>query len=54
MINVKPMTLVWNVDDLKVSHLDNFEVTNFIGYLSSIHGGLSLHRGKYMIIWELT
>ena len=34
--NNKQMTLVWHVDDLKVSHLDIFEITKFAGYISSI------------------
>ena len=40
------MTVVWNVDDLKVSHVYSFEITKFAGYLSSIYGGLTVHRGK--------
>ena len=40
------MTVVWHVDDLKVSHVDSFEITNFSGYLSSIYGGLTVNRGR--------
>ena len=53
MINEKQMTVVWNVDHLKVSHVDKFEVTKFAGYLSIIYGGLSVHRGgihDYLVI----
>ena len=46
MINKKQMTVVWHMDDLKVSHVDSFEVTNFEGYMSSIYGGLTGHKGK--------
>ena len=46
MINYKHMTVVWHMDDLKVSHIDSFEVTKFAGYLSIIYDGLSLHKGK--------
>ena len=40
------MKVLWHVDDLKVSHFDTFEFTKFVGYLSSIYGGLTVHRGK--------
>ena len=53
MINNKHMALVWHVNDLKASHADSFEVTEFAGYVSSIYGGLTVHRGKYIIIWGL-
>ena len=46
MINNKHMTVVFNVDDLKVSHGKSFEITNFAGYLSSIYGGLTVYRGE--------
>ena len=32
------MTVVWNVDGLKVSHKEPFEVTKFAQYLSIIYG----------------
>ena len=38
--------VVWHVDDLKVSHIRSFEITKFSGYLSSIYGGIMLHRGE--------
>jgi hypothetical protein len=46
MIHGKQMTVTWHVDDLKVSHVDAFELTKFASYLSSIYGGLAVHRGK--------
>ena len=46
IINEKLMTVVWQVDDLNVSHVDIFEVTKFSGYMSSIYGGITLHRIK--------
>jgi hypothetical protein len=46
MIDGKQMTLIWHVDDLKVSHVDAFELTKFASYLSTIYGGLAVHRGK--------
>ena len=41
------LTVVWHVDDLKVSHKDPFEVTRFAHYLSKIYGPkLTVKRGK--------
>ena len=34
------------MDDLKVSQVNRFEITKFSGYMSSIYGGLTSHRGK--------
>jgi hypothetical protein len=46
-INGKQMTTTWHVDDLKVSHVDPFQITKFVAYLASIYGnGLVVHRGK--------
>ena len=45
MVNVKKMTVTWNVYDLKVSHQDAFEITKFATYLSVIYGNnLTVHR----------
>ena len=38
MINDKHIMVLWHVDDLKVSHVNRFEITKFAGYLSSIYG----------------
>ena len=46
MVNSSQMTVVWNVDDLKVSHKSDFDITRFVDYLISIYGGLSSIRGK--------
>jgi hypothetical protein len=41
------MTITWHVDDLKVSHIDPFQITKFCQYLASIYGnGLVVHCGK--------
>ena len=41
------MTITWHVDDLKVSHIDPFQITKFASYLGSICGeGLMVHCGK--------
>ena len=41
------------MDELKVSHVDSFEDSNFAGHLSSIYGGISVNRGEihdYLVI----
>ena len=41
------VTVVWNVDDLKVSYRDPFEVTSSPQYLLTIYWNkLKVHRGK--------
>ena len=40
------MMVLCHVDDLKLSHVKSFEITKFAGYLSSIYGGITVHRGK--------
>jgi hypothetical protein len=37
-INGKQMTITWHVDDLKVSHVDLFQITKFAAYLATIYG----------------
>ena len=44
--NKKQMAVVWHIDNLKVSHMHSFEITNFAGYLYIIYGGLEEHRVK--------
>ena len=46
VINEKHITLVCHVHDLKVSYVDIFEINKFAGFLPSIYGGLTVHRGK--------
>ena len=38
MSNGKQMTVMWHVDDLKVSHEDPAEITKFTNYLAVIYG----------------
>jgi hypothetical protein len=46
-INGKQMTITWHVDDLKVSHIDPFQITKFGAYLATIYSnGLVVHQGK--------
>jgi hypothetical protein len=46
-INGKQTTITWHIDDLKVSHIDPFQITKFAAYLAAIYGNsLVVHRGK--------
>jgi hypothetical protein len=46
-INRKQMIITWHVNDLKVSHVDPFQITKFAVYLTAIYGnGLVVHQGK--------
>jgi len=42
----KQMTVVWHVDDLKVSHVDPKRVTRFCDWIQSKYGSCSVNRGK--------
>ena len=46
MVNGSQMRVVWHVDDLKVSHKSEFDITRFADYLISIYGGLSSSGDK--------
>ena len=46
IIRGKQMTFCWNVENLKVSHVDPKEVTNFMEWLEVIYGVLRITRGK--------
>ena len=45
-INVSQITVVWNVDHLKVSRKEPFEVTRLSTYLTEIYGGLKVDFGR--------
>jgi hypothetical protein len=41
------MTITWHVDDLKISHIDPFQIKKFCQYLGSIYGNSPVvHRGN--------
>ena len=42
MVNGSQITGVCHVEDLKVSHVSNFEITKFACYLDKIYGGLAV------------
>ena len=41
------MTVIWHVDDLKISHVDEKEDTKFANWMKEIYGEkLTIHREK--------
>ena len=47
IVNGKQMTVIWHVDDLKVSHVDPKENTKFANWMKELYGEkLTIHRGK--------
>ena len=49
MINGSQCTIIWHVDDLKISHIDPNVITDIIGKLSAVFGSespLTICRGK--------
>ena len=50
IVNGKQMTVIWHVDDLKVSHVDPEENTKFSNWMKELYREkLTIHRGKIMI-----
>ena len=45
-VNGKQMTIVWYVDDCKISHVDPVEVTNLVNELKEHFGDLKTSRGN--------
>ena len=46
LINSNQMTIVWHMDDFKISHVDIFEVTKILCLLDSLYPGLTVKRGR--------
>ena len=38
VVDGKQMTIVWHVDDLKISHVDENEVMRTIGWMKGMYG----------------
>ena len=51
MINGKQCTIVWYVDDVKVSHVDETVVSDITKYTQKEFGNLTITRGKNINIW---
>ena len=54
MIGGKQLTLLWRVDDLRISRVDANEVTKMIQWLESEYGKMHRSRGKkhdYLGMW---
>ena len=46
-VNGKQMTVIWHVDDLKVSHVDEIENSKFAEWMKTIYREkLTVRRGK--------
>ncbi len=45
-VNGQQLTVLWHVDDLKISHREATVTTKFIEWLSTKYKGLTIHRGK--------
>ena len=48
-VNGKQMTVIWHVDDLKISHKNGYTVDTLINKLRDRYGkesDLTIHRGK--------
>ena len=47
MVNGTQMTIVWHVDDLKVSHIDGREITKLVAVLKNKYGpDIAVNKGK--------
>eukprot|EP00804_Cyclotella_cryptica_P005141 CCRYP_018676-RA/>CCRYP_018676-RA protein AED:0.47 eAED:0.17 QI:0/0/0/0.75/0.33/0.25/4/0/800 len=47
IVNGMQMTVMWHVDDLKVSHRDGKKITKLLVYLGQIYGpGITVNRGR--------
>jgi hypothetical protein len=47
IVNGTQMTVIWHVDDLKISHKNPEAVTKVIKYLDGIYPGVKVKRGKH-------
>ena len=46
-VNGTQMTVIWHVDDLKVSHVDKNENSKIAEWMKTIYGEkLTVHKGK--------
>jgi hypothetical protein len=46
MVRGKQFTVLWYVDDLKMSHMEYDEVTSIIDWLKGIYGDMKVYCGK--------
>jgi hypothetical protein len=46
MVRGKQLTVLWHVDDLKMSHMEYDEVTSMINWLKGIYRDMKVSRGK--------
>ena len=46
IVNGDQMTITWHVDDLKISHKSEWEISKIIKWLAKIYGDIKVKRGK--------
>ena len=46
IINGTQMTVTWHVDDLKISHIDGWEITQVIKKLAKMYDDIKVKRVK--------
>ena len=46
MVNGSQITIIWHVDDLKISHRDGWEIAKIIKWLGKIYGDIKVKRGR--------
>ena len=46
VINSHQMTMMWHLNDLKVSHKDPYQLSELALYLSKMYGNVSVKCGK--------
>ena len=46
IVNETQMTMTWHVDDLKISHINGWEITQVIKKFANIHRDIKVKRGK--------
>ena len=44
--NGKQKTIIWHVNDMKISHCDGREITKIIKWLGKIYGDIEVKHGK--------
>lgn len=55
MVNGKQLTIVWHVDDLKLSHKDLMVIDEIIASLKAEYikvGNMTIRREKSMTLWN--
>ena len=52
IVDGNQMTIMWHVDDLKILHKSEWEITKIIKWLAKINGDMKVKRGKqHKYLW---